>query len=244
MLGPQPTTRNATAYETNQAGAEIIDRLATPTNSGRIYVAIAGNIGTGKTTLANLLSQRFGWEPHFEVVVENPYLADFYEDMARWSFPIQIFFLNSRFKAHRAINLTTNSAVQDRSIYEDANIFARNLYESGHMQKRDYLNYLELYNEMCKHLTPPDLLIYLKKSLPKLKSNIAKRGRDYETKITDDYLANLNRYYDEWIDNYSLGKVLVVNSDELDFLNDPSHFDLLGRRIFQQLDQQEMFVDR
>lgn len=208
----------------------------------KMFVAVAGNIGTGKTTLSGLLSKSFGWEPHYEVVVDNPYLADFYDNMARWSFPIQIFFLNSRFKAHKSINFSSNSAIQDRSIYEDANIFARNLFESGLMEKRDYHTYLGLYEEMCDHLTPPDLLIYLRKSLPQLKSNIAKRGRDYESKISDTYLMNLNRYYDEWIENYRHGKVLVIDSDGLDFVKNPADFDKIGRSIFQELDQKELFL--
>lgn len=208
----------------------------------KIFVAVAGNIGTGKTTLTGLLSKRYNWNPHFEVVVENPYLADFYDNMARWSFPIQIFFLNSRFKAHKVINDSSNSAIQDRSIYEDANIFARNLYESGMMEKRDYHTYLDLYNEMCQHLVAPDLLIYLRKSLPKLKSNIAQRGRDYEANISDTYLSNLNRYYDEWIERYDIGKVLVVDSDNLDFVKRPEDFDKVGRQIFQELDQKELFL--
>jgi deoxyadenosine/deoxycytidine kinase len=220
----------------------FVDPSAKPVMGPKIFVAIAGNIGTGKTTLTKLLSQKYGWHPHFEVVVNNPYLEDFYGNMARWSFPIQIFFLNSRFKAHRDINLSPNSAIQDRSIYEDANIFARNLYESGHMEKRDYHTYLDLYSEICHYLTPPDLLIYLRKSLPKLKSNIAQRGRAYEATIADDYLGNLNRYYDEWIENYRVGKVLVVDSDNYDFLNRPGDFDSVGSMIFQQLDQQELFL--
>jgi deoxyadenosine/deoxycytidine kinase len=208
----------------------------------KIFLAVAGNIGTGKTTLAQLLSQRYGWEAHFEVVADNPYLADFYENMSRWSFPIQIFFLNTRFKAHQQINSKPNSAIQDRSIYEDANIFARNLYESGHMEKRDFQNYLNLYEEMCKHLTPPDLLIYLRKSLPKLRGNISRRGRDYETNISDQYLLNLNRYYEEWIENYKMGKVLVIDSDQCDFLNNPNDFEKICKQVFQQLEQQEMFL--
>lgn len=208
----------------------------------KIFVAVAGNIGTGKTTLTGLLSKRYGWNPHYEVVVENPYLADFYDNMARWSFPIQIFFLNTRFKAHKKINDSSNSAIQDRSIYEDANIFARNLFESGMMEKRDYHNYLDLYQEMCQHLRPPDLLIYLRKSLPKLKSNIAQRGRDYETKISDNYLDSLNRYYDEWIERYDTGKVLVVDSDNLDFVKRPEDFEKVGKQIFQELDQKELFL--
>ena len=216
--------------------------LQSPHHSPKIFIAVAGNIGTGKTTLTGLLSKKYGFEPHYEVVVDNPYLADFYDNMARWSFPIQIFFLNTRFKAHQIINQSSNSSIQDRSIYEDANIFARNLFESGLMEKRDYHNYLDLYNEMCKHLTPPDLLIYLRKSLPKLKSNIARRGRDYEANISDTYLANLNRYYDEWIEQHHQGKVLVVDSDNYDFLNNPGDFEKVGRQIFQELDQQEMFL--
>lgn len=208
----------------------------------KIFVAVAGNIGTGKTTLTNLLSEKYGWEPHYEVVADNPYLADFYDNMTRWSFPIQIFFLNTRFKAHKIINGSSNSAIQDRSIYEDANIFARNLYESGCMEKRDYHNYLDIYQEMCQHLQPPDLLIYLRKSLPKLKSNISQRGRDYETKISDTYLGSLNRYYDEWIERYDIGKVLVVDSDSYDYVKRPEDFDKIGNMIFQELDQKELFA--
>src|ERR1700746_1248680 len=131
----------------------------------KIFIVVAGNIGTGKTTLTQMLSKRFGWTPHFECVAENPYLADFYKDMSRWSFPLQIFFQKNRFRAHQKITAGTDSAIQDRSIYEDANIFARNLYETGHMQERDYRNYLDLYQTMCDFLTPPDLVIYLRKSL-------------------------------------------------------------------------------
>src|ERR1035437_3441904 len=130
----------------------------------KIFVAVAGNIGTGKTSLTHLLSQRFGWQSHFEAVVDNPYLADFYKDMNRWSFPLQIFFLNNRFRAHQEITQGTDSAIQDRTIYEDANIFARNLYEQGQMEKRDYFNYLDLYSAMCEFLNPPELIVYMKKS--------------------------------------------------------------------------------
>lgn len=207
----------------------------------KLYVAVAGNIGTGKTTLTSMLSEKYNWEPHFEVVVENPYLADFYDNMNRWSFPIQIFFLNSRFKAHKFINHSSKSAIQDRSIYEDAHIFARNLFESGHMEKRDYENYLDLYKEMCSSLHTPDLLIYLKKSLPKLKENIRSRGRGYEEKISDEYLSNLNRYYDEWINNYD-GNVLVIESDGLDFVKKKPDFDFICQNVERKFDQQEMFL--
>lgn len=212
------------------------------TSNSKIFVAIAGNIGTGKTTLAQLLAKRFGWEAHYEAVLDNPYLADFYTDMQRWSFPLQIFFLNNRFRAHQGITSGSNSAIQDRSIYEDANIFARNLFEQGMMERRDYQNYLELYTVMCQYLTPPDLVIYLRKSLPKLKSNIAKRGRDYERSIPDDYLVNLNRYYDDWMETYDLGKKLVVDSDDLDMLNNSKHFDKLCESIVDQLDQKDFFL--
>jgi deoxyadenosine/deoxycytidine kinase len=211
--------------------------------SDKIFIAVAGNIGTGKTTLAQMLSNRFGWEAHFESVAENPYLADFYQDMSRWSFPLQIYFLNNRFKAHQMIAQGSNSAIQDRSIYEDANIFARNLCEQGQMEKRDYLNYLELYRVMCGFLTPPDLVIYLKKSLPKLKQRIATRGRAYEKNIPDEYLINLNRYYDDWMENYHLGKKLIIESDSLDFLYNPQDFNHLAGLILNNLDQRDLFLE-
>jgi deoxyadenosine/deoxycytidine kinase len=209
----------------------------------KIFIAVAGNIGTGKTTLAQMLSQRFGWAAHFESVSDNPYLADFYRDMSRWSFPLQIFFLNNRFKAHQSITRGTQSAIQDRSIYEDANIFARNLFEQGQMEERDYRNYLDLYNVMCEFLTPPDLVIYLRKSLPNLKSQIAKRGRDYEKNIPDEYLSNLNRYYDDWMLNYDQGKKLIIDSDEMDFVKNPTDFDKILRSIISALDQRDLFLE-
>jgi len=210
----------------------------------KIFIAIAGNIGTGKTTLTNMLSKRFGWVAHFEAVTNNPYLSDFYADMARWSFPLQIYFLNNRFQAHQKITGGTDSAIQDRSIYEDANIFARNLYEQGQMEERDYKNYLELYNVMTKFLTPPDLVIYLRKSLPRLKEHISKRGRDYEKGIPDEYLSNLNRYYDDWMLNYDLGKKVIIESDKLDFLHKPEDFELITQSILGTLDQKDMFLER
>ena len=210
--------------------------------SQKIFIAIAGNIGTGKTTLTQMLSRRFGWTPHFECVAENPYLADFYKDMNRWSFPLQVFFLNHRFSAHQEVTQGTDSAIQDRSIYEDANIFARNLFEQGQMEERDYKNYLQLYSTMASFLTPPDLVIYLKKSLPKLKERIAMRGRDYEKGIPDEYLINLNRYYDDWMLNYTMGKKLVIPSDDLDFLNDPKDFEKVCALVLNALDQRDLFL--
>lgn len=209
----------------------------------KIFVAVAGNIGTGKTTLTKMLSQRFGWEAHFEVVAENPYLADFYRDMRRYSFPLQIFFLNSRFKAHQMVTERTNSAIQDRTIYEDAAIFARNLFEQGQMEERDYQNYLELYRVMASFLSPPDLIIYLRKSLPKLKERIAQRGRDYEKNIPDEYLSSLNRYYDDWMDSYDVGKKLIVESDHLDFIDRPEDFDQLCLQIVDNLPQRDLFLE-
>lgn len=209
----------------------------------KIFIAVAGNIGTGKTTLAQMLSKRFNWNAHFESVSDNPYLADFYADMGRWSFPLQIFFLNNRFRAHQKISQGTQSAIQDRSIYEDANIFARNLYETGYMQERDYKNYLELYGSMCQFLNPPDLIIYLRKSLPRLKEQIAKRGRDYEKNIPEDYLANLSRYYDEWMAQYDLGKKLIIESDHLDFVANPTDFDSIAQSILAQLDQRDLYLE-
>lgn len=190
-----------------------------------------------------MLSRRFGWEAHFEVVADNPYLSDFYQDMARWSFPLQIFFLNHRFRAHQRVTEGENSAIQDRSIYEDANIFARNLYEQGMMSERDYRNYLDLYESMVAFLNPPDLVLYLRKSLPKLKEQITLRGRDYEKNIPDDYLSNLNRYYDDWMSTYSLGKKLIIESDDLNFLKNPDDFELICQKIVGALDQRDLFLD-
>ena len=211
--------------------------------NGKIFIAIAGNIGTGKTTLTQMLSDRFGWTTHFEAVQGNPYLSDFYGDMSRWSFPLQIYFLTNRFQAHQRVIEGRCSAVQDRSIYEDANIFARNLFEQGQMEERDYRNYLELYSTMCQFLTPPDLVIYLKKSLPKLKARIAMRGRAFEANIPDEYLSNLNRYYDDWMNEYDLGKKLVIPSDDLDFLNSKNDFESLTQQIVGALDQRDLYLE-
>jgi len=190
-----------------------------------------------------MLSRRFGWEAHFEVVADNPYLSDFYQDMARWSFPLQIFFLNHRFRAHQRVTEGSNSAIQDRSIYEDANIFARNLFEQGMMSERDYRNYLDLYESMVAFLNPPDLVLYLRKSLPKLKEQISLRGRDYEKNIPDEYLSNLNRYYDDWMSSYSLGKKLVIESDDMNFLKDTKDFESICQKIVGALDQRDLFLD-
>jgi deoxyadenosine/deoxycytidine kinase len=244
------TKRDRTTYEFEfshfefvRSGGIALSLTVGSSGGPKIFIAVAGNIGTGKTTLTNMLSKRFGWQAHFEAVKDNPYLADFYKDMARWSFPLQIFFLNNRFRAHQDITQGTDSAIQDRSIYEDANIFARNLFEQGMMEERDYRNYQDLHQSMCQFLTPPDLVLYLRKSLPKLKERIAQRGRDFEANIPDEYLSNLNRYYDEWMDGYSLGHKLIVDSDHLDFLNNPAHFDDLALRILGSLEQRDLFLE-
>ncbi|MFM2268348.1 MAG: hypothetical protein RL757_1789 [Bacteroidota bacterium] len=183
------------------------------------HIAIAGNIGAGKTTLTTELAKQFGWVPHFEDVEENPYLSDFYHDMYRWSFNLQVYFLNSRYRQIMDIQSGSKTIIQDRTIYEDANIFAPNLHEMGLMTKRDFENYRSLFELMMRHVRPPDLLIYLKASIPTLVEHIQARGRDYEGTISLDYLKKLNERYDNWIGDYKEGKLLVINVDEVDFLN-------------------------
>lgn len=214
-------------------------RLTSATNP--MFVVVAGNIGSGKTTLTKKLSERLGWKPHFESVQDNPYLADFYSDMSRWSFPLQVYFLNHRFNTHRMIETLPASSIQDRSIYEDANIFARSLYDQGKLDKRDYENYRQLYDSMIQFLNPPTLMIFLRRSVPKLLERIKQRGRDYEQSIPVEYLTSLNEYYDEWYANYNLGKSLIVDTDELDFLENEEHFDRLVKRIWDSIDQKDMF---
>jgi len=210
-------------------------------SSNRMFVVVAGNIGSGKTTLTKKLSERLGWKPHYESVQDNPYLADFYEDMSRWSFPLQVYFLNHRFNTHKEIESLPASSVQDRSIYEDANIFARALYEQGKLDERDYLNYKNLYESMIKYLSPPTLMVFLRRSVPKLQERIKLRGRDYEQAIPVEYLTSLNNYYDDWYKNYDLGKSLIVDTDELDFLENEEHFNRLVKRVWDSVDQKDMF---
>ena len=206
------------------------------------FIVIAGNIGSGKTTLTELLANRYEWEPHYEVVTENPYLADFYADMQRWSLQLQVYFLSKRFQAHQTILNSTSSAIQDRSIYEDAHIFARALYESKKMDERDYQNYFELYSTMTGFLMPPDLVIYVRRSVPCLKERIKLRGRDYERSIPEEYLHQLNRCYDDWIEGYKIGKVLTVEADELDIKYDRTHFDYVCKSMENSLEQPELFT--
>lgn len=189
-----------------------------------MHVGIAGNIGSGKTTLAQMLGKQFGWDVLLESVEDNPYLADFYEEMSRWSFHLQVYFLNSRFNQVAKIRESQRSTIQDRTIYEDYEIFAKNLHQSGHITDRDFNNYIELFNSMIKHVQPPDLLIYLKADIPKLVANIQKRGRSYEELIRIEYLKHLNERYDDWIGNYDDGKLLVIDVNNLDFVNNVADF--------------------
>jgi deoxyadenosine/deoxycytidine kinase len=199
-----------------------------------MHIAIAGNIGSGKTTLTRLLAKHFGWTPHFEEVDHNPYLDSFYEDMQRWSFNIQIFFLNSRFRQVIEIRNSGKDVVQDRTIYEDAMIFAPNLYSMGLMESRDYENYRSLFELMSKFLQPPDLLIYLRASVPTLIRQIAKRNRDFEQSIRLDYLSNLNDRYEEWINGYKEGKLLIIESDNLE-LDNPEDLGIIVEKIEAKL---------
>lgn len=187
-------------------------------SSGFYYYAIAGNIGAGKSSLTTLLAKHFKWKAFYESVDNNPYLSDFYEDMRRWSFNLQIYFLSSRFRSQKEIVSTRQSFIQDRTIYEDVEIFAKNLYQMGLMSKRDFDNYSNLFHEMVGFLTPPDLLIYLRADVPTLVRQIQQRGRDYESTIRIEYLEKLNTLYEDWISRYPHEK-LIVDTDHLDFVN-------------------------
>ncbi len=184
-----------------------------------MHIAIVGNIGAGKTTLAELLAKSYGWEPLFEAVDNNPYLEDFYNDMKRWSFNLQIYFLNSRYRQLMDIQADGRNVIQDRTIYEDAFIFAENLHDMGLMTTRDYENYRAIFDNMTSYIKPPDLLVYLKASVPTLVNNIQRRGREYEIGIRIDYLSKLNEKYQKWISGYKLGKLLIIDKDVIDFAN-------------------------
>jgi deoxyadenosine/deoxycytidine kinase len=199
------------------------------------HIAICGNIGSGKTTLAQKLGKHYGWEALIEAVDDNPYLRDFYEDMPRWAFHVQIYFLNSRFRQVNEIRLNQKTTVQDRTIYEDAYIFAANLHKSGFITERDYQSYLDIFNSMISFVQPPDLLIYLKADIPKLVSQIEKRGRDYEYAIRIDYLKNLNQHYENWISGYKLGKLLIIDVNNLDFVERIEDFSFIVNKIDLEL---------
>jgi deoxyadenosine/deoxycytidine kinase len=196
-----------------------------------MHIALAGNIGAGKTTLTRLLSKHFKWEAHFEDVETNPYLNSFYEDMQRWSFNLQIYFLNSRFRQVVEIRKSGKSVIQDRTIYEDAYIFAPNLHEMGLMPSRDFENYETLFELMSSFISPPDLLIYLRSSVPNLVKQIQMRGREYENSIRLDYLKSLNDRYDHWIGNYKAGKLLIIDVDDRDFINNREDLGMIIDKI-------------
>ncbi len=200
-----------------------------------MHIAIAGNIGSGKTTLATKLSKHYNWSLELEAVDDNPYLKDFYEDMQKWSFHLQVYFLTSRFRQIKNIRESKKTVVQDRTIYEDAYIFAANLHKSGLLNARDYDNYISLFQGMINFVEAPDLLIYLKADIPKLVSQIDKRGRDYESSIRIDYLKNLNGHYEEWIKQYNMGKLLIVDVNDMDFVNNVDDFSLIINKIEREL---------
>jgi deoxyadenosine/deoxycytidine kinase len=196
-----------------------------------MHIAVAGNIGSGKTTLTGMLAKHFGWEAQFEDVDDNPYLNDFYDDMQRWSFNLQIYFLNSRFSQIVKIRQGDTTTIQDRTIYEDAYIFAPNLHSMGLMSTRDFENYFALFNLMSSLIEPPDLLIYLRASIPTLVNQIQNRGRKYEDNIRLDYLKHLNERYEAWIETYSLGKLLIVDADNYNFPAKPEDLSVVIDKI-------------
>jgi deoxyadenosine/deoxycytidine kinase len=200
-----------------------------------MHVAIAGNIGSGKTTLSGLLSKHFNWQAHYEDVDTNPYLGSFYEDMQRWSFNLQIYFLNSRFRQIVDIRRSGKNVIQDRTIYEDAYIFAPNLHDMSLMTSRDFDNYTQLFELMSTFIQPPDLLIYLRADVPTLVRQIQKRGRDYEASIRIDYLKSLNDRYENWISNYNLGKLLIMDVDNLNFTEKPEDLGLIIDKVNAEL---------
>ena len=206
------------------------------------FIAIAGNIGVGKSTLTGLLGQRMGWEPFYEAVADNPYLADFYADMTRYAFHSQMFFLSRRLRHHRRLLDFPGSVVQDRSVYEDAEIFARLLYEQGHIEERDYRTYRELYEVLVLFLPPPDLVVYLRASVPTLLQRISLRGREFERGITPEYLEQLNAFYASWMQKFSLCPVLTVPADDLDFVHNGTHLDLIIAKIEERLSGKEEVV--
>lgn len=206
------------------------------------FIAVAGNIGAGKSSLVTRLAERLGWKPFFEPVTENPYLADFYRDMRSWAFHSQIFFLTRRLRTHHQLLTDPASAIQDRTVYEDAEIFAHNLYRQGLISERDYGSYRELFLVLIEFLPPPDLVIYLRASVPTLLQRIQHRGRDFERTITAEYLGQLNELYEDWITRFSLCPVLTVPSDNLNFVANSHHLDLIVQKIQEKLMGKEEVV--
>ena len=199
------------------------------------FIAVAGNIGVGKSTLVEMICERLDSKPYFEPVTENPYISDFYKDMVSWSFHSQIFFLTHRLHIHQELIRNSGSVIQDRSIYEDAEVFALNLFAQGRMTERDYSTYRSLYRTLAEYLPPPDLMIYLRASVPTLLNRIALRNRDYEQQIAPDYLSRLNDLYENWINNFTLCPVLTVPSDDLDYVAHPYHLELIISKIQEKL---------
>ncbi|MCL2327086.1 MAG: deoxynucleoside kinase [Bacteroidetes bacterium] len=200
-----------------------------------MHIAIAGNIGSGKTPLAGMLAKHYEWEPHYENVDTNPYLEDFYNDMKAWSFNVQIFFLRQRLKQIMAIRNSGKDVIQDRTLYEDAYIFAPNLHEMDLMATRDFETYFSLFQQVEQLIQPPDLLIYLKSSIPYLVKRIQSKGREYENAIRLDYLERLNRRYDVWVQSYELGKILVIDTDKINFIDKPEDFSKIINKIDAEL---------
>lgn len=196
-----------------------------------MHIAIAGNIGAGKTTLTKLLAKNFNWKAQFEAVDNNPYLDDFYNDMEKWSFNLQIYFLGSRFSQVKEIRESGENIIQDRTIHEDAHIFASNLHDMGLLQTRDYENYLTVFNLMNSFVQAPDLLIYLRASIPTLVKQIQQRGRDYESSISIEYLNRLNEKYESWVKSYDEGKLLIIDVDDLDFVNNPEDLSFIYNKV-------------
>ena len=201
-----------------------------------MHIAIAGNIGAGKTTLTEMLSKHYCWEPHFEDVLKNPYLDDFYERMERWSFNLQIYFLNSRFNHMLECSKKEKDTIQDRTIYEDAFIFAPNLQAMGLMTNRDYENYKSIFNTLNSFVKDPDLLIYLRSGIPNLVDQIHKRGRDYENSISIEYLSRLNERYEAWIEKYDSSNLLIIDVDDIDFVENKNDFELITEMIDKKLE--------
>lgn len=206
------------------------------------FVAVAGNIGVGKSTLVGKLCARLGWQPYYEPVAENPYLEDFYADMKAWAFHSQVFFLSHRLRLHLDLLEDPKSVVQDRSVYEDAEVFATNLFRQGQISERDYSTYRKLYKLLCDMLRPPDLVIYLRASVPTLQRRISQRGRDFESTINPDYLDQLNQLYEQWIQNFSLCPVLAVPTDDMDFVAHNGHLELITTKMGEKLMGKEEVV--
>ena len=201
----------------------------------KYFISVAGNIGSGKSSLTRLAAKEFGWVPYYESVQNNPYLSDFYKNMKRWSFQLQVYFLAHRFSTHKKIIDSKKSVIQDRSIYEDVEIFARNLYLMGRMEARDYRNYRSLFYEMTGYLKPPDLIVYLKANVNTLMKQIRARGRAFEKAIEKHYLERLNSSYGQWISGYKLGKVITIDTNDLDFVKNKEHFIIILNKITKAL---------